>query len=195
MRKHLAAAILIAITTSTGFLVESIYPLGDIRWFYVIVACSVGLILLYLPEIAIRPVKRCVKKWTPLFDMTIERAIAHVRSCQPDQYTPEYLPTLEKKIAEAIYEEACRSHVRVCGTPKGKLKAQRIQPKELKRLGIHCGVMPGGYRWILAPDDQMANEELFDGMIDFYSGLKVDSRDIYTLWPTVAPPDWDERGD
>ena len=70
MRKGISAGIVIVITVAGGFLVEPQFPLGDIRWFHVMIVGGVVLILLYSPEI-ISFLRALWTKRAPTFDMPI----------------------------------------------------------------------------------------------------------------------------
>ena len=126
----------------------------------------------------------------PIYDMTFDEAIEHCLKSGSRHISWGYKnrAIAQRRVAKDIISEARKGEIRICGVPPGGTHPVRITRCTLKTLEPTDGVFPKspetpeGYSWILdipnPPIGEFSEEEDTS-----YRRLRVDSRDIYRLWP------------
>lgn len=126
----------------------------------------------------------------PVYDMPFDEAIEHClkSGSRHISWGYEKRPIAERRVAQDIISEARKGEIRICGVPPGGTHPVRIAPCTLKTLEPVDGVFPKspetpeGYSWILdLPNHPIG--QFSEAEDTSYRRLRVDSRDIYRLWP------------
>ncbi len=128
----------------------------------------------------------CCWEWyrqTAKFDMPFKRAIEQ-RMSHPGRHLGFEIAAAERVVAREIHRLACEGKIRLAGEAHEATHPSRLSRRTLKKLQICDGATPNGHVWILGPLNPEFREYSEDEDDGSYWNLRVDSRDIYKLWPT-----------
>ncbi len=189
MRKPSAYIALSLGILAVGFLFEPIFELGDVRWGYIALACFAAWIFLLSPDWFPR-ITIYAQGFFPRYDMPFDEAIAHCLKSGSRHISWGYKDRAiaQRRVARDIISEARKGKIRICGVPPGGTHPLKITRCKLKKLEPTDGAFPKspetpeGYNWILDfpnhPIGEYTEEEDTS-----YKRLRLDSRDIFRLWP------------
>ena len=122
--------------------------------------------------------------------MPFEAAISHRLTHKTRNVVSYAWPTSERIAAKSIHHQACLGTIRISGNAHGKDVPRRIPRRILKALTPIDGVTANGYVWMLFPKDMQPDfkEHSIEEDDGSYWNLRVDSRDLYEIWPKTSQP-------